>query len=519
MGRAEDFLTIKGGNMRHIFQFLIVVIIVSSLQVIALEGYYMDVFVDEGVSLGGPSRIPAISYVNMTHEWLNISSNKTAQNKVMVENDDDDNGALLYPDRQPRFAVIYSHGGSMSHASSLGSKGKEIIRDHYFNGGSHFGSCAGSFMLSTQNNSWYGFWDGYIQMSSPYNVGGAKVDAELPDDSPLLNYYDFGGDKLIESISHNNGGCIRVDAGGPEIPEGTEVLCLHANVTKRPTMNGHISCWAWKDNDTTGRVLGITSHPEGSGSGEKRDYMAACLLHSVNGLGLTRIKGELSNKVPRIMNKESSDNDPLFTKIGDKQYHHFFVDLPSGGKNISFQVDGEDGIDLHLFAKVDSAAFLDNADYKETSSGPDKKLEIDKVSSCKLYVSIKCATTVTSTRKTSGNDYWYEYSGNTKVLNGVEYTITGEWAGTGILSGNRDAQMQTQLTIKSIGQRVVFNIGRNVQAKSLKVYNLSGKECWKQDLSADSKEVTWNPGSAGIYIAKLQTGNKLYGIKRLTVLK
>jgi hypothetical protein len=484
---SDHFNFIKGGNMRYIFQFLIIILLGLSLQAPALEGYYMDVFVDEGVDLGGPSSIPAISYVNMTHEWLNIRDDENQQNKIMVENDDDDNGALLYPDRQPRFAVIYSHGGSMGHASTLGSKGKQMIRDHYFNGGSHFGSCAGSFMLSAQSNSWYGFWDGHIQMSSPYNVGGARVDA------------------------------IRTDAGGPEIPEGTETLCLHANVDDQPTMNGHISCWAWKDNDTTGRVLGITSHPEGSGSGEKRDYMAACLLHSIAGMGKIRVKGELDNKVARVMDKESSDNDPAFTKIGDLQYHHFFIDLPSGGKDLSIQIDGEDGIDMHLFAAKDTVAFLDNAEYKETSSGPDKTLEIAMVSSCKLYVSVKCATEITSTRKTSGNDYWYEYSGNTQVLNGVGYTITGEWTGTGILTGNTGAQIH-MFTAKTIGQRVIFKIG-DVQAKSLKVYTLSGRLCWEHNLTAATNEVTWNPGSAGMYIAKIQAGNKLYGIKRITVLK
>lgn len=481
----------------------------------AREGFYKDVFIDMGVSLGGPKTIPALAYLELTSQLLS-TSDAGVQNKVMVESEDDFNGALLYPDGEPRFAVIYSHGGGMNHAGTLGDKGLKNIKDHYYHGGSHFGSCAGSFMLSaTQNGAWYAIWDGILQMKDPYNVGGVKVDAKLPDDSPLLQYYDFGGDKLIESISHNNGGCVRTDEGAPTIPEGTEVLCLHENVPNRPKMDGMISCWAWKDNDTTGRVLGITSHPEGSSSGDKRDYMAACALHCIAGLAPPDVKAALVSEEKRIMDKNTEENDPAFTKIGDKQYHHYIIEVPDGGSDLSVELDAEDGYDMHLFVTKDTFAMSGIAEYADSSDGADKTISVETLEAGTWYVGVKCFTTV----ETKENNWGYEYTGKVEVLNGVEYYILASWdESSGIYAKNSfHDKAYKRLSVKVKGKCVSIGVGIP-QPYNLTIYNLQGRVCWKPNMSKSTGIYTSQPMSAGMYIIGLARGKDII-TKNFTIVR
>ncbi len=61
----------------------------------AIEGFYCDVFNDMGTGLGGQYAVPAVQFLDLSEEGLKTSSNKTLQNSIMVENDDDDNGVLL----------------------------------------------------------------------------------------------------------------------------------------------------------------------------------------------------------------------------------------------------------------------------------------------------------------------------------------------------------------------------------------------------------------------------------------
>ncbi|MBN1130479.1 MAG: hypothetical protein JXA71_15915, partial [Chitinispirillaceae bacterium] len=220
----------------------------------AIEGFYKDVFVDEGIDLSGPGRMPALDLVGFTHEWMSVDSDTVVQTSIMVHNADDDNGVLLYPDGEPRFAIIYYHGGSMGHYRSLGTTGQNTVRAHFYHGGSQFGSCAGSYLLS---RSYFALWPG--RMDGP-NTSGDRVVHFIPASSPLHTYFNFGLDSVVSNIVHNNGGSFDIS----RMPAGTVVLAIHKTVPLNPAMQGYGAIWAWKVSDTTGRAVGITSHPEGS---------------------------------------------------------------------------------------------------------------------------------------------------------------------------------------------------------------------------------------------------------------
>jgi len=492
-------------STRQTFQYplLVLCILLFTNTIVATEGFYKDVFVDEGVSLSGPSKIPALDYINLTWEWLDTEDEST-QNKVMVESSDDYNGALLYPDGEPRFRLIYSHGGGMNHAGTLGDKGRNNIRSHYYHGGSHAGSCAGSYMLGSGSSTWYCIWPGDIEKEPKV---GTTLCGIIPEDSPLLLYYDFGGDNYIENIYHHWGGHVKKD----DAPDGTEFLLIHDK--SNSAMDGHVSCWAWKDNDTTGRVIGITSHPEGSSSGETRDYMAAVLLHCIAGMAPPDVKGELVNGEPRVMDKETADNDPAFTKIGDMQYHFFSVALENGAKSMTVELSGESGYDMHLFAAKDTFAFAGIAEYSDSGSGAEKTLDIPTLDAGIWYIGVKCATSVITEKRSWG----HEYTGNREVLNGVEYTITATWDNTDILAKNQIGGLHNRFALNKHGKNVYINVGKS-QLHSLQVYDARGRLCWEADIANPAVQYTWQPRSAGMYLIRAQSGKEIL-TQRITITK
>jgi len=103
---------------------------------------------DGGCYLTSKTSLPASNYLNLTMEFM-ATSDSVLQRDIIVGSFNDVNGALLYPDGAPRFKCIYTNGGSATnHGRSLGSDGREIIKQYFYSGGSYTGSCAGAFIVS-----------------------------------------------------------------------------------------------------------------------------------------------------------------------------------------------------------------------------------------------------------------------------------------------------------------------------------------------------------------------------------
>lgn len=490
-------------NALTVFMILICSELVTEAK--SIDGFYCDFYNDMGTGLGGTWAVPTVAFLGWREEGIKTSSNKTLQSSIMVENTNDVNGVLLYPDGQPRFALIYSHGGVMSHSNDLGEKGRKNIRDHYFHGGCHVGSCAGSYMLSSMQQTYYCIWAGSIDMSE-FNAGGTTTDSRIPKESPLLKYgFDFGGDLLVAKVRLNNGGSVLLNMPNKPVPAGTEILSLHENVPTNPKMTGHCNCWGWKGHDTTGRVIGICPHPESNADGEIRDYMAAILLHALAGMAKPPVKGKLENGVVRVMNKATGDNDPAYTKIGDLQYHHFMIDLKTDIENFSLQLEGKDGFDFNLYLKKGSYALDSCADYKQTGAGAKKTITVQKLDQGIWYAGVKCMTTVTSTKKTSGSDTYYEYTGKLDVLNGVDYNVKASWDPTNIWVVDNKANPEV-LNVTIRDKKVLINIGL-LKPYTLRIFDLKGRVCMTQEVHNRPASHTWVPVSSGMYIIRLESDN------------
>lgn len=405
-------------------------------------GYYKDVFMDSGIRLSAKKYLPSATNSGFSIEAF-IHSKKVTLRDTMLQvecfggTDEDLNGILLYPDGEPRFRVLFVNGGgAASHGRSLKAIGRQRIREFIDAGGSYTGFCAGGYLASTgcyQDNGSYKYrlneylsiWPG---KSYDSNLSDKRVTHVFEKDSPLLKYYDFGADMKVDSIYHNNGSYPSLNPLDT-VPDGTEVLLRFQYDTIPPTskvvIHNQASCWAYKKSAQAGRVIMMSSHPEGVSTGERLNLTSSLLEYAADGNGEVNVKGELIPGQVREMNKKTTDKDPLYTRIGDRQYHHFKVEIPKKVKKATVILKGykgENDFDLTLAVCKDGLAFHNKTDIKNVSLGCDKALVLDKPQAGTWYISVFCETTVTAENGANG----VVYTGRTDVLNGVPYSIKVE---------------------------------------------------------------------------------------------
>lgn len=406
-------------------------------------GYYKDVFMDSGINVTSRTDLPATRFLDLSmeafisapHSPMELTIMDTIIQKEMIcGNPWDDNGVLLYPDGEPRYRMIYMNGGkAASHGRSLTPAGRENIKKFIENGGSYVGTCAGMFIASdgvykkdseyASNPAYLSIWPGTTHSSG---LSKSYTAMSLIEGNPLLKYYDFGGDMRIDSVRHNGGG-FAYYGEGCIIPEGTEPLMKYIYDTvgtdvKARRMHDQVCTWAYKKSPESGRIVITGSHPEGVVVGERLEMMAAMMLYAMEGNGGPEVKGELEPGKLREMKKKTKDNEPLNTRIGDLQYHHFTVNVPENAKRAVVYLKGYDeseDFDLSICAKAGDFAFHHNTDIKNVKQGCDKTLIIDAPKAGIWYISVRCENTV----DTRYGQYGTEYVKGREVLNGVPYSI------------------------------------------------------------------------------------------------
>ncbi|MBC8192616.1 MAG: T9SS type A sorting domain-containing protein [FCB group bacterium] len=188
-------------------------------------------------------------------------------------------------------------------------------------------------------------------------------------------------------------------------------------------MHEKASTWAYKLSGPVGRAAGrivVTgSHPELIFNGERFEMMQAILLYALDGTGDPQIKGELINGEMRSMDLYAEDNIPEFTRIGDKQYHHFTISVPETANSLTIELSAEAGFDFNLYASPGGFAFDTSAQFTSLAEGAEHVLEIPVDEVAEWYIGVECASTVEAEN--------FTYSGSTAVLNGVAYGLTATW--------------------------------------------------------------------------------------------
>lgn len=390
------------------------------------RSFYKDVFLDAGIALTSRKSLAAAKVLGLSLEGISLpyssgsASHKALQTAIISGDSNDLNGRLLYPDGQPRYRLLFINGGdSAPHGQSLGTKGLENMRSFVKNGGSYVGTCAGAFIASNGFDgrpdypNYLSIWPGMMNHTGLANTYSGMF---IEKNSPLLRYYDFGGDHYVDSVRHNSGGY------PVEFPLRTEILARYdypknGNVHRKP------SVWAYKESIRSGRIVLEGSHPEEVKDGERRDLTAAMMLYAIDGVGVVSLKGFLKNGEERIMDKTTEDNDPAFTRIGDLQTHHFAAYVPSDAQNVRVEVKSSGKCDLALMMNQGAYAFPDVAEYKTSVAGANQQLSFPFIREGLWFIGVQCLTTVT----VKETDYGQEYVGNLDVLNGIPYQISISW--------------------------------------------------------------------------------------------
>lgn len=417
--------------------------------------YYKDIFLDGGCELNPGikengvvinGKLPyALAKTGITNAEYFLSTlndvgdgytieDNAIQLRLISGTEEDSNGVLLYPDGEPRFRMFYSFGGhSGPHGKTIGIGGRANINKFYTNGGSFVGSCAGAYLAgkyaSGSESYYYNIWkDGNMKGTG---VSNSSIDIEIV--SPIFSSY-YGPEHLtiVTGARHNGGGYMDVNRA----PAGTEILGRFLNQTGRiSTSAGFYSqpaIWAYKASDTSGRLVVTGSHPEDAPSGDILNMTASMFKYAWDGSGCAKVKNVLRNGDMIPMTKITSDNQPEYTAIGDKQCHHFVIYLTKDVPSLTVELKGFGDYDLELYLKKDDFAFPENEpDYSVKAGGSHQLITTGKVEKGLWYVTVRCATTVTATEvitdKSKNLGRSFVYSGKTGVLNGVPYNISAEW--------------------------------------------------------------------------------------------
>ena len=183
------------------------------------------------------------------------------------------------------------------------------------------------------------------------------------------------------------------------------------------------SIWSYKCDSVCGRVVMEGSHPEEVSSGERLDLTAAIMQYAMDGVGCTTIKGVLNNKDVRLMDRSTEDNNPLYTKIGDLQCHHFIVDIPEGAHDITVTIDSNVDCDLSLMMCQDTYAYPDEADFISSNKGAYQQLSFSTIEPGIWYVAVQCLSSVIVME----TEYGQTYIDADGVMNGVPYQISVSW--------------------------------------------------------------------------------------------
>ena len=290
-------------------------------------GVAADVFVDGGYSLSGVSLSREAELLGWTRETL-LTSSYSLTRSTIGGNSNDTNGALLFPDGQPRVGVYYHNGGNSSaHQSALGASGKAAIIDFLAAGGSYTGSCAGAW---TAKN--FGFYVG----SWLNNGGSGSHTITLADDgNPISEFMIangqslivpsvpfYGGPGFLESRSRTPDAEFigKLTSGYPSYMRGTDAIIL-----VQPTGD-------------EGGVAIVPNHPEYGRRAIHTYYMAAVLSWAYDTANVTPdVKGSLDYSHPAVT-----------ADVGDGQYHRYAMQVAPGTRELTITTSNAAGTELYV---------------------------------------------------------------------------------------------------------------------------------------------------------------------------
>ena len=280
--------------------------------------HYKDIFNDGGGGLSSRRLAAEVTEGFSVENLLTSSGSKTRS--VINGNSVDHNGALLFPDGEPRFKFAFLNGGSAaSHSSVLGSTGRGRFAAFYDNGGSVAGSCAGLYLVDNFK---------IADVAFSHNSRSGSHDVVFGDHEFTDLLLEEAGTDVIRRIPHYYGPIIRPHYSSNT--PGVEYVGTIKNASSSIYRSGDTPYLAiYKESGETGRFVGQTSHPEYYSSGQKADLMRSVMLYAMAG-----------GETEPALKAELDINQVFEERVGDKQYHRYTVNVEPDIEKLSIEVEG-----------------------------------------------------------------------------------------------------------------------------------------------------------------------------------
>jgi len=315
-------------------------------------GFAADLFIDGGAGLSS-RRLYAADSLGLTADQL-LTSSTSRTRSAIAGNAADENGALLYPDGQPRYRAIFVNGGRAStHGRRLGATGRDRIHDAVLAGMSYSGSCAGAYLI---RDTYYGLdlWAG----SMGHNSGRkGYMSVTFPDlDHPFTQILiDRAGTNTIRNIAHYYGPVFKETY---RHPAGTDFLgTIYYASSALYRSRGTPYLIDYKPTDAAGRIVVQPSHPEYYRSGSKLHLMEAEILYALTGAqSIPDLKGTLPVN-------EFTTMDAPTEKVGDDQYHRWTIDVAPGTEQLTIALEGNAQLFVQPGAPAHAGAYSHAGDY------------------------------------------------------------------------------------------------------------------------------------------------------------
>jgi hypothetical protein len=314
-------------------------------------GLKADLFVDAAAHLSKVTLERPANLAGLTREVFATNSHaKTAA--VIGGNAADLNGALLFPDGQPRFRAIFVNGGTAGyHTDAMGAAGRRAIEAFHAAGGSYTGSCAGEFVASRRIPALYG---GYV--ANPGRTGHQTVTFDETDQALVQYLLELNnGSNVVPNIPHYGG---PRNSSAYRHPDGTQFI----GTITRGLYAGTDFLIEYEKNSESGGTILSPSHPEYGRHPSHVALMAAILKRAAD---LAHVTPDI--KATLTASQSVTMSGPTET-IGDGQYHRFKVEVPAGLSALQISLSGLSG-NADLFIQRDGPAHAGSYLAKATAAG------------------------------------------------------------------------------------------------------------------------------------------------------
>ncbi len=444
-----------------------------------LEGYYKHALLNGGPGVGVPptSHFEALGLTYESIDPRDCASQREAYRNLFIGSDIDKNGMLFYPDGTNRFALMVVGGAASENnlnddcsnlstgtwgggggdfstflsmtENALNQSGGDHFKNFLARGGAYSGFCAGSSIMARFGLNITGYAEIPVKNAHDWRFDriGDTLTPYLGDRTQFSDICTVGGGKLPY----------------PNVPAGAEVLFEGTSNSEEWGRQFGAMVWSWEDDEPGyGRMVVSGAHPEDAADGFA--VTAAMYSHALDGAGERPIKSEaLQNGVVRVMDRETEDFEPEYTKIGDKQIHQFTFEVTDDRDRFLLlelvgarRQNGGEAYDFRLYLNKNRPALPSDHQYTGTGSLSDKTIYLENLDSLPggtWYVGVALMTSVELEENLWGDLY---YIGPTEVLNGIAYELTATW---------RDRPIQVceeRISNLAVGSELVENTANTI---------------------------------------------------------